>query len=114
MDPFKGLVEYLAVLGLHGITELYGGKLKDESEQLMKADNKTKIFEMMVHHPMFCKFTVNVNIEKLLENKVHDFMCNMYMHIMNHYPSLEQGEVKVELDFGSNIQLCAMYLKRIT
>ena len=113
-DAFKVLVDYLVGLGPNGIMAKYGGKSKAEGEVLMKAEYKSKIFDMMVRHPHYCELTLNNDIGKFLENKVHDFMYNMSMHIMNHYPTPKEGEIAVEPDTGPIIRLCATYLKRIT
>lgn len=39
---------------------------------------------------------VNINIGKLLEDMVCEFMYNTFMYIMNHYPTPEDGKIEAK------------------
>ena len=59
---------------------------------------------MMAHHPTCCKLTVNDDVGKFLGNKVHNFMYDMNMHIINKYHTPKDGNVEVNLDISHVIQ----------
>lgn len=84
-DTFKVLVKYLIALKPHKIIELYGENSKVNGKQIMKVDYKAKDFNITVHHPPYCEFTIHSNIGKILENKVRDVMFNKTMHIVTNY-----------------------------